>query len=79
MVQDELVNRQSEQMNTNMYLLAIVLSVMLPLGFVTGLLGVNVDGILGSANTYCAFALVSGGLLPFALLEVWLLRRFRWF
>ena len=33
-----------------MYLLALVATVMLPLGFVTSLLGVNVDGIPGSSK-----------------------------
>ncbi|MCH9672109.1 MAG: zinc transporter ZntB [Gammaproteobacteria bacterium] len=77
-IQDELVNRQAEQMNRNMYLLAIVATVMLPLGFITGLLGVNVDGIPGSSNTPWAFTAVTIGLVLVALLEFWVLRRMRW-
>jgi zinc transporter len=48
--QEELVNRLSEQMNTRMYVLSLVAAVFLPLGFLTGLLGINVGGIPGSEN-----------------------------
>lgn len=49
--QEELVNRLSEQMNTRMYVLSLVAAVFLPLGFLTGLLGINVGGIPGSENS----------------------------
>ena len=78
-IQDELMNRLSDQMNRNMYLLTIVATVMLPLGFITGLLGVNVDGIPGSENTPWAFALVCALMALVVVLEVWILRRLRWF
>ena len=42
--QEELVNRLSEQMNNKMYILSIVAAIFLPLGFLTGLLGINVGG-----------------------------------
>jgi zinc transporter len=76
-IQDELMNRQSEQMNRNTYLLAIVAAVMLPLGFITGLLGVNVDGIPGTSNSPWAFTVVTVLLVLVAALEVLLLRRLR--
>ena len=75
-IQDELMNRLSDQMNRNMYLLTIVASVILPLGFVTGLLGINVDGIPGSENTPWAFAAVCVAMMA---AEIWFLRRRRWF
>jgi zinc transporter len=78
-IQDEIMNRLSDQMNRNMYLLTIVASVMLPLGFVTGLLGINVDGIPGSENTPWAFAAVCAGMVILVAAEVWVLRRNRWF
>ncbi|MEJ2577395.1 MAG: zinc transporter ZntB, partial [Gammaproteobacteria bacterium] len=43
--QEELTNRLSEQLNSRMYLLSLVAAVFLPLGFLTGLLGMNVGGI----------------------------------
>ena len=48
--QEELVNQLTEQMNTRMYLLSLVAAIFLPLGFFTGLLGVNVGGIPGAEN-----------------------------
>lgn len=42
---DELTNTLSERMNRTTYLLTIVAALFLPLGFVTGLLGINVGGI----------------------------------
>lgn len=78
-IQDELINRLSDQMNRNMYLLTIVATIMLPLGFFTGLLGINVDGIPGSENAPWAFALVCALLVLVVGLEIWILRRLRWF
>jgi len=43
--QEELGNRLSEQMNARMYVLSVVAAVFLPLGFLTGLFGINVGGI----------------------------------
>ncbi|UCG05927.1 MAG: zinc transporter ZntB, partial [Desulfobacterales bacterium] len=40
--QEELNNRLSEQMNKAMYVLSIVAAIFLPLGLLTGLLGINV-------------------------------------
>ena len=69
----------SERMNRNMYLLTIVATVMLPLGFITGLLGINVDGIPGSQNAPWAFAAVCASLTVTVALELWILRRANWF
>ncbi len=43
--QEELASRLAEQMNARMYVLSIVAGLFLPLGFLTGLLGINVGGI----------------------------------
>jgi zinc transporter len=76
-LQDELTTQMSEQMNRTMYLLTVVATVMLPLGFVTGLLGVNVGGIPG-ADTPWAFAALCAILAVLVAVEVVLLRRLRW-
>jgi zinc transporter len=49
-VQEELQNVLSEKMNMKMYILSIISAVFLPLGFLTGLLGINVGGIPGAEN-----------------------------
>jgi zinc transporter len=46
-VQEELTSRLAEQMNARMYVLSIVAAVFLPLGFLTGLMGINVGGMPG--------------------------------
>lgn len=48
--QEELNSRHSEQLNNKMYMLSIVAAIFLPLGFLTGLLGINVAGIPGADN-----------------------------
>ncbi len=75
--QDELSSRLSEQLNRNMYVLSIVAAVFLPLGLLTGYLGINVGGIPGAEWKY-AFAAVGLGLLLVAALQLWLFRRLKW-
>ena len=62
-VQEELTSRLSEKMDRTMYVLSIVAAIFLPLGFLTGLLGINVGGIPGAEYTgsfaiFCLFLLV---------------------
>jgi zinc transporter len=71
--QDELESRLAEQMNRNMYVLSVVASIFLPLGLLTGLLGINVGGIPG-ANHPLGFYIVSAVLISIAALQVWWFR-----
>lgn len=75
-VQEELAGRLSEQMNRNMYLLSIVAAVFLPLGLLTGLLGINVGGIPGTDNRW-AFGIVCAALVVLAGVQIYLFRRFK--
>jgi len=74
--QEELGGRLAEQMNRNMYVLSLIAGVFLPLGLLTGLLGINVGGIPGTDSPY-AFAVVCVILAVIAVLVVWLFRRLR--
>ncbi len=76
-IQDELSNRLSDRMNRNMYLLSVVAAIFLPLGFLTGLLGVNVAGIPGTDSPW-AFAIVCGLMVALVAVEVLLFRRLKW-
>lgn len=76
-IHDELTSRLAEQMNRTMYVLSIVAAIFLPLGLVTGLLGINVGGIPGVDSPW-AFAAVTAGLVLFGLIELWLFRRLKW-
>ena len=68
---DQLAARRSDEMNRNMMVLSVVSAVFLPLGFLTGLLGINVGGMPGSDDP-SAFWFVAGlcaglGAVLFAL------------
>jgi zinc transporter len=60
-----------------MYILSIVAAIFLPLGFITGLLGINVGGIPGEENQW-AFGIVSLFLVVIALVLIWNFKRIRW-
>ncbi|MBA3036344.1 MAG: zinc transporter ZntB, partial [Desulfobacterium sp.] len=75
--QEELNGRLAEQMNKTMYVLSIVAGIFLPLGLLTGLLGINVGGIPGTENHW-AFAIFCGLLLIVAVMQIWLFKRKKW-
>ena len=74
--QEELSGRIADQMNRNMYVLSIVAGIFLPLGLLTGLLGINVGGIPGTENDW-AFAIVCIVLVVLVGAAVWLFRRLK--
>ncbi len=76
--QEELSSRLSAQMNRTMYVLSLVAAIFLPLGLLTGLLGINVGGIPGSENKL-AFLIVCAVLGVIAAIQVWLFRKKHWF
>jgi len=75
--QEELGNRLAEQMNSKMYILSIVAAIFLPLGFLTGLFGINVGGIPGAESNI--------GFLTFVILlvivvgiQIWFFKKKKW-
>lgn len=76
LVQDQILAVAGERMNRTMYLLSLVAAIFLPLGLVTGLLGINVGGVPG-ANDPLAFWGVCVLLLVLALFQWWLFKRNR--
>jgi zinc transporter len=75
--QEELLSQQSEQLNKRLYFLSLVSAIFLPLGFLTGLLGVNIGGIPGADNTW-AFAAFCAILVTLVALQMLLFYRFKW-
>lgn len=75
--QEELENRISSQMNKTLYVLSIITAVFLPLGLITGLLGINVGGIPGSENPL-AFIFVCLFLLAIVIAQVLIFRKIHW-
>lgn len=77
-VKDELVNILTDRLNKNMYVLSVIAAIFLPLGFLTGLLGVNLGGIPGAENTM-AFWIFSVSLTFIVVIQIILFKKFRWF
>lgn len=73
---EELAGRLAEQLNRNMYVLSLLAGLFLPLGFLTGLLGINVGGMPG-VNSHWGFAIVCVLLLAIAIVVVMIFRRLR--
>lgn len=77
-VKDELVNALSDKLNHNLYLISIITAIFLPLGFLTGLFGINIGGMPGvdSNAAFWIFASILGGMVA---IQVVLFKIFRWF
>ncbi len=76
-IKDELTNALSDRINKNLYVLSLIATTFLPLGFLTGLLGINVGGIPG-ANNDKAFWIFTFSLIILISLQIWLFRKFKW-
>jgi zinc transporter len=68
----------SARLGRNGYVLSVIAAIFLPLGFLTGLFGVNVAGLPGTAYPH-AFAVLCGAMVVLALAIYLLLRWIRWF
>lgn len=76
-VKDELTNSLSDRMNKNLYVLSVIAAIFLPLGFLTGLLGINVGGIPGadSADSFVIFCILLGIITA---VQIAVFRFFKW-
>ncbi len=77
LAQEELANMVAEQMNERSYLFTVAAVVFLPLGFLTGLLGINVGGMPGVDSDAAFWIVVALCLLTGTVLAL-LLRLRRW-
>lgn len=77
-IKDELANALSDRMNRNMYVLSVIAAIFLPLGFLTGLLGINVGGIPGadSPDAFWVFVVMLAALVA---AQVTLFKKMKWF
>ena len=76
-IQEELVSRLSEQTDKRMYVLSMVAAIFLPLGFFTGLLGINVGGIPG-AEYKAGFAIFCLLLVGLVIAEIVIFKKKKW-
>ncbi len=77
-IKDELANSLSDQMNKNLYLISVIAAIFMPLGFLTGLLGINVGGIPGVENP-AAFFIFCVILVVVVVFQIILFKRFKLF
>lgn len=76
-VKEEVQYIISEKLNRNTYVLSMVTAIFLPLGFLTGLLGINVGGIPGADYEF-AFWVFCSMLFVIAVLQVAIFRKLKW-
>ncbi len=77
-VHDELENTLSYKLNRNMYMMAVIASIFLPLSFVTSLFGINVGGIPGGLDEF-GFWWVCILLGVFVLIQIIVFKKLKWF
>lgn len=77
-IKEEVQTILSERLNRNTYVLSIVAAIFLPLGFLTGLLGINIAGIPG-ADYPLAFWVFCTGLVIIVALQIYIMRKNKWF
>ena len=71
------MSRLSEHMDKRMYVLSIVAAIFLPLGFLTGLLGINVGGIPG-AEYKGSFYIFCGILVSVSFFQIYIFKKLKW-
>ncbi|GHF91504.1 zinc transporter ZntB [Thalassotalea marina] len=75
-INSRIVQIHNEVINRNTYLLSIIAGIFLPLGFLTGLFGINIGGMPGVENSD-AFYWFCGILTGIGVFEVVLFRRLK--
>ncbi|MCB1367090.1 MAG: zinc transporter ZntB, partial [Rhodobacteraceae bacterium] len=77
-LKEELTSIMNDRLNKNMYILSVITALFLPLGFLTGLFGVNLAGMPGAANS-AAFIGFVVALVLIGALQLLIFRWLRWF
>lgn len=77
LIQERLANQRAERTGRTMYVLTLIAAIMLPLGFIVGLLGANVGGIPGTESEN-AFWYLCAALVAVAAVQVYWFRKLKW-
>mgnify|MGYP003644011946 FL=1 len=77
-IHEELNNKINEDMNNKLFFLSLIAIIFLPITFLTGLLGVNLNGIPG-ATEGPSFWIFCGILLFIIALTMFVLYKIKWF
>ncbi|WP_046003647.1 zinc transporter ZntB [Pseudoalteromonas rubra] len=76
-LQQSIANQLNEQLNQRMYIMSVVAALFLPLGFLTGLLGVNIGGIPGTESPW-SFSIFVIALVILTVAVAVLFKRRKW-
>lgn len=76
-IKDELAAMLADRLNKNMYVLSVIAAIFLPLGFLTGLLGINVGGIPGAENGF-AFLIFCAFLAILVTTQIYIFKKLKW-
>jgi len=75
-LQDQLTDQRAEEMNRNMMVLSVVAAIFLPLGFLTGLFGINVGGMPGVESPVAFWFVVAAcGVIGIVLLALFRMKK----
>jgi len=77
-VKDELVYALSDKLNRNLYVISVITAIFLPLGFLTGLFGINIGGMPG-VDKEMAFTIFAACLTAIVVIQIILFKYFKWF
>lgn len=77
-VKDELASVLADRLNKNMYVLSVVAAIFLPLGFLTGLLGINIACIPGAEHPQ-AFWVFIAMLVALVISQIIIFKKLKWF
>jgi zinc transporter len=77
-VQEESLNRITQEQNDRMYVFSIVAAIFLPITFISGMFGMNTAGLPGLENPF-AFWMVCLGMLAVTIATLIFLRAKKWF
>lgn len=75
---EEVRNLHSERLNNLAYVFSVVATIFLPLGFLTGLLGVNVGGMPGLEHPY-AFWIFTAMCVVLTVVMIAFFKKLKWF
>ena len=76
-VKDQLTDQRAEQMNRNMMLLSVVAAIFLPLGLISGMMGINVGGMPWVENGH-GFWYVTAIVIVIGLIQLLIFRLLKW-
>lgn len=77
-VKDQLIDLRAEQMNSNMMILAVLSAVFLPLGLISGMMGINVGGMPWTDPDGIGFWYVTAIVIGIGIIQMIIFKLMKW-